>query len=66
MYWLRISVERVTDGLAASLGGFCSAGAVGSSAHAAMKGKQIVKNKIIQTGVFFLIADEFISFAPFL
>jgi len=31
-----------------------------------MKGKQIVKNKIIQTGVFFLIADEFISFAPFL
>jgi len=31
-----------------------------------MKGKEIVKNKIIHASIFFLIADEFISFAPFL
>jgi len=69
MYWLRISVEKVAVGLAASSGGFWSpgaAGAVGSSAHAAMKGKEIVKNKTMHASAFFLIADEFISFAPFL
>ena len=68
MYWLKMSVEKVKDGLAASSGGFCSsaAGGAGSSARAAMKGKEIVKNKTIHNSVFFLIAHEFISFAPFL
>jgi hypothetical protein len=65
MYWLRISVEKVAVGLAASSGGFWSPGAVGSSAHAAMKGKEIVKNKTMHASAFFLIFDEFISFAPF-
>jgi hypothetical protein len=66
MYWLRISVEKVADGLAASSGAAGAAGAAGSSAHAAMKGKEIVKSKTMHANAFFLIADEFISFAPFL
>jgi hypothetical protein len=60
-----MSVEKLKDGFSAS-GAFCSAGAVGSSAHAAMKGKEIARNEITHTSAFFLIADEFISFAPFL
>ena len=59
-----MSVEKLNDGLHSS-GGDCPAGAVGSSANAAIKGKEIAKNKIKHASVFFLIADVLISFAPF-
>jgi len=53
MYWLRTSVEKVV------VNG-------DPSARAIMTGKEIANNKIMPTSTFFLIAGEFISFAPFL
>ncbi len=65
MYWLRMSAEKVAVGLHASSDG-AGAGAVVSSARTAIKGKEIVKNRIAHTSTFFLIPVAFISFAPFL